>query len=148
MLRIYDGSSGPEQTQGTFKCTGLILEVLQICPREVKTTYGTSSATEEFERYRSQTKGYCGRYNTEQWHQVYSGIFPHLRKVLRGALGSAAYEEGNIRLQAIMRAKTWSYRWRKRTIELLRELVRIEKEQPAVEYSYRRVPCNSRRLIS
>ena len=67
--------------------------------------------------------------------------FPLLREVLREALGSTAYEEGKRRLQASMSAKVWFYRLRTRTIEVLRQFVRIEEEHEVAEYSDGRVPC-------
>ena len=80
--------------------------------------------------------------------RYYTGAFPRLREVLRAALGSTAYEEGKRRLQADMSAKVWSYRLRKRTIEVLRQFVSIEKEHEVADYSDGIVPCKRQRLAS
>ena len=80
--------------------------------------------------------------------RYYTGAFPRLREVLRAALGSTAYEEGKRKLQIGMSAKVWSYRLRKRTIQVLRRFVSIEKEHEVAEYSDGIVPCKRPRFIS
>ena len=80
--------------------------------------------------------------------RYYTSVFPRLREVLRAALGSTAYEESKRRLQVGMSAKVWSYRLRKRTIELLRQFGSIEKEHEVAEYSDEVVPCKRQRLTS
>ena len=78
----------------------------------------------------------------------YTGAFWRRREVLRAGLRSTAYEEGKRRLQADMSTKVWSYRLRKRTIEVVRQLVSIEKEHEVAEYSDGIVTCTRRRLTS
>ena len=64
------------------------------------------------------------------------------------ALGSTAYEEGKKRLQIGMSAKVWSYRLRKRTIQVLRQFVSIEKEHEGANHSDGIVPCKRPRITS
>ena len=80
--------------------------------------------------------------------RYYTGVFLRLREVLRAALGSTAYEEGKRRLQVGMSAKIWSYRLRKRTIEVLRHFVSIEKDHEVSEYSDGILPCKRQLLTS
>ena len=47
-----------------------------------------------------------------------------------------------------MSAKVWFYRLQKRTIEVLRQFVSIDKEHEVAEYSDGRGPCRRRRLTS
>ena len=47
-----------------------------------------------------------------------------------------------------MSAKVWSYRLRKRTIEVLSQFVSIEKEHEVAEYSDGIVPSKRQRLTS
>ena len=80
--------------------------------------------------------------------RYYTSAFLRLREVLRAALGSTPYEEDKRRLQIGMSAKVGSYRLQKRTIQVLRQFVSIEKEHEVVEYSGGIVPCKRPRFTS